>query len=121
MNAFQVLVVIIFYYYFFFFGVDECKLCEPGSYSNVSRATSCKCCPAGFESTYMRTTCIPCSRHEYSADACEMCKSCDGSNTCKFWENLFFKTPEKPSFEDLIEKELPYLIMFRRFFSVSTA
>ena len=110
LNVFQVLVAIIIFYYFFC--VDKCKLCEPGSYSNVSRATSCDCCPAGFESTYMRTTCIPCSRHEYFTDACEMCKTCDGSNTCKSWENSFFKnSPEKSSFEDLTEKEHSYLIM----------
>ena len=90
------------------FCVDKCKLCEPGSYSNVSRATSCECCPAGFESTYMGSTCIPCSRHEYSTDACEMCKTCDGSNTCKYWENSFFKTLLKnPLLKILLKKNSP--------------
>ena len=57
-----------------------CQLCPPGSYNNITRATTCKCCPAGYTSTYSKTGCRACHVSEWAEEGmfpfCGQCKTC---------------------------------------------
>jgi hypothetical protein len=86
--AHTVVVILTFCVYFLcVFSGFPCQLCPPGSYNNITRATTCSCCPAGYTSTYAKNGCRACHLREWAEEGtfpfCGQCKTCVTPSQCE--------------------------------------
>ncbi|XP_052265940.1 uncharacterized protein LOC127868328 [Dreissena polymorpha] len=62
--------------------MDQCKACVPGTFNNITGASSCQNCPSGYYSGSAMTQCAVCQPEEYALNDGAGCIACSGVGQC---------------------------------------